>query len=85
MEPDSGSKQDYGDVTPERASEVIKQLAASNKVELELPPELFERLVESWRNADTSSPAEIRFVVEGREVGNFKIAACAYWSDTCCA
>ncbi len=69
----------------EQASETIKRAAADNPVEFELPAELVDRLLESWRRGNPSAPAEIRFTVEGREVGNFKIAACAYWSDTCCA
>lgn len=67
------------------ASEAIKRAAADNPVEFELPAEIVSKLLESWKQADPTSPAEIRFTVQGREVGNFKVAACAYWSDTCCA
>jgi hypothetical protein len=77
------SQEKYLGVT--EASAAIKALAAKNPVEFDVPQELVDRLLESWRGADPSAPAEIRFMVEGREVGNFKIAACAYWSDTCCA
>ena len=84
MELDSEAAKQY-EISAEAASAAIKRLAANNTVELEVPEDLVSRLLESWRQADPAAPAQIRFTVEGREVGNFKIAACAYWSDTCCA
>lgn len=67
------------------ASEVVKRHAKGNQVALDISQETLDSLLDSWRKGDPSRPAEITFVVEGREVGNLKIAACAYFHDTCCA
>jgi hypothetical protein len=68
-----------------QASETVKRHASGNRVELEISADAFEALMQGWRKANPNRPAEISFVVEGREVGNFKVAACAYTGDTCCA
>lgn len=73
------------EISPEEASAAIKRFAEGNTVEFKVPAEMVEQLLESWKRGNPDLPAQIRFVVEGREVGNFMIAACAYWSDTCCA
>jgi hypothetical protein len=68
-----------------QASELVKEYARGNRVELQISEDAFQALMEDWKRADLNRPAEISFVIEGREVGNLKIAACAYWGDTCCA
>ncbi|HEX6683325.1 MAG TPA: hypothetical protein VF062_11045 [Candidatus Limnocylindrales bacterium] len=80
----------YDDHSPDRdavaeASRVIKDHAARQKIELEVGDEAFTAMLAAWRKLNPQAPAEISFVREGKEVGNFKVASCAYWSDTCCA
>jgi hypothetical protein len=78
-------QQDAGAVEAARASEVVKKYAGRNRIAVELPEEAVEALLKGWLDVDPTQPAEISFLVEGREVGNFKIAACAYAKTTCCA
>ncbi len=71
-------------VGPDEASRIVKQLAERQKVRIEISPEQMEAIRSQWIN-DPARPAQLTFVVEGKPVGELKVATCPYWSDTCCA
>jgi hypothetical protein len=44
-----------------------------------------ETILRQWQSADNSKPAELTFVVEGRDRVSLRVAAYAYYGDSCCA
>ena len=70
--------------SPEYASQVVKRAAERQKAEIQISAEQMEAIRSQWID-DPNRPAELTFVVEGRPVGELKVATCPYWSDTCCA
>lgn len=71
-------------IGPEEASRIVKRHAEQQKVEVNITPQQMEAIRSQWIR-DPSRPAQITFYVEGKAVGEMKIATCPYWSDTCCA
>jgi hypothetical protein len=71
-------------IGPDEASRIVKQYAEQQKVELNITPQQMEAIRSQWIR-DPSRPAQITFYVDGKAVGEMKIATCPYWSDTCCA
>jgi len=74
------------------ASAALKRYAASQQVELELTEEQMQALRGKLGpgtdgSLDPKRPFNIKFVVRGRPkaFGDFNVASCAFWSDTCCA
>ncbi len=68
----------------EEASRVIKEHAGKQPIRVELSEDQLEAILSQWKRAEPGSPAEITFHVGERDVGNLKVASCAYWGDTCC-
>lgn len=66
------------------ASRVVKQLAEQQRVEIKISSEQMQALRDQWIT-DPDRPAQLVFVVDGKEVGDFKVATCPYFGDTCCA
>lgn len=73
-----------GQLGPEEASRIVKQHAEQQKVQIQISSEQMEAIRSQWIN-DPRRPAQITFVVDGKPVGELKVATCPYWSDTCCA
>ena len=69
---------------PDEASKIVKQYAEQQKVEIQITDEQMEAIRSQWID-DPNRPAQITFVVEGKPVGDLRIATCPYFSDTCCA
>ena len=73
------------------ASAALKRYAAKQRVQVELTDDQMQAL-QRQLGVDTASPLDprrpfnITFVVKGRPkaFGDFNVASCAYWSDTCC-
>ena len=77
----------YGEsssITVAEASRVIKDHAAKQPIRVELSEEQLEAILGQWSRAKPSDPVEITFHVGDRDVGNLRVASCAYWGDTCC-
>lgn len=74
-----------GDPSPAEVSSLLKQEAARQPVTIRLTDEQLDALRSQWAALDPSRPAAVTFEVDGRPVGDFRIASCAYWGDTCCA
>ncbi|HEX2315697.1 MAG TPA: hypothetical protein VHJ17_18275 [Thermomonospora sp.] len=73
---------DQGGADVLAASRVIKEAAAGQKLTLDLAESALADLLDRW---DPERPAEIELKVDGRPVGNLRIAVCSYSGDTCCA
>lgn len=69
----------------DEASRVIKQHASQQRLTIELTEEQLSALQEQWKRGDPGKPAEIIFHVGKREIGELRVATCAYIGDTCCA
>ena len=78
METDSGRNL-------EDASRLIKEAASSQRVEVRIEEQQLNLILEQIRRGDPKAPAEITFVVEGREAINLRAAGYWYAGDTCCA
>ena len=72
-------------IEAEEASRVIKEHAAKQRMTIRVPEETLKALIAEWQRLNPKAPAEISFQVGDRVVGSMKIAACAYFGDTCCA
>ena len=72
------------EVGPDEASKIVKRHAEQQKVEVQITHEQMEAIRTQWIK-DPNRPAQITFVVEGKPVGELKVATCPYWSDSCCA
>ena len=74
-----------GELGIEEASQLIKRHASQQRLTIELTEEQLSALREQWTRGDLAKPAEITFRVGNRDVGQLRVATCAYISDTCCA
>jgi len=79
-------------ISPAAASAALKRYAAKQQVEVELSEEQMQALRGKLGPGtagplDPRRPFNIKFVVRGRPeaFGDFSVASCAFWSDTCCA
>jgi hypothetical protein len=66
-------------------SKLVNRLAKDQKITVELTPEQMEVIIGQWRSADNTRPAELTFTVEGEPQTSLRVAAYAYYSDSCCA
>jgi len=82
---DPTSRSEGGDAKTRELSQQVKRLAAEQPIRIQLTAEQFDALLESWKAADPTRPAQITFVVDQRRVGEFSVAAYSYSGDTCCA
>lgn len=69
----------------DEASLKIKELAAKQKISVNITADQFEALQKQWDKWDNSKPAEITFIIDGRIEAKLKVAAYAYRKTTCCA
>ena len=69
----------------DNASLKIKELAANQKISVNISADQLEALQRQWDSWDNSKPAEITFLVDGKTEAKLKVAAYAYRGDTCCA
>jgi hypothetical protein len=74
------------------ASAALKRYATKQQVEVELTEEQMQALKRQLGPGtpgplDPRRPFNIKFVIKDRPkpFGDFNVASCAYWSDTCCA
>lgn len=67
------------------ASLKIKELAARQKISVNISADQFDALQKQWDSWDNSKPAEITFIIDGRVEAKLKVAAYAYRKTTCCA
>lgn len=67
------------------ASLKIKELAANQKISVNISSEQLEALQSQWDSWDNTRPAEITFLVDGKTEAKLKVAAYAYRNTTCCA
>ena len=67
----------------DEASQIVKKLAAKQKVKIKLTDEQLKSILDQWKD-DPKMPAEISFYVGRRSVVNMKVAAYRYRGDTCC-
>ena len=70
---------------PNEASRQIKEHAAKQKILLDVSEEQARALLSQWSGGDPQAPAEISFLIEGKERVNLKVAGYWYAGDTCCA
>ncbi len=71
-------------ISVEEASKIIKEQAESQKVQISLSEEQMEAIRQQWIK-DPSRPAQITFSVGDKNIGDIKVATCAYFGTTCCA
>ena len=69
----------------DESAKIVKDLAQDQKIEIQLTPEQYKVLEKGWNNYDNSKPAQITFVVNGKDEAELKVAAYTYRSSTCCA
>ena len=69
----------------DESAEMIKKLAEDQKNQVHLTTEQYEILEKGWNNYDNSKPAQITFVVNGKDAAELKVAAYTYRQTTCCA
>jgi hypothetical protein len=65
-------------------SRLVNKLAKEQQITIELTPEQMEAILSQWRLADNTRPAELRFMVEGEPQTSLRVAAYAYYGDSCC-
>ncbi|MBI3451814.1 MAG: hypothetical protein HY057_03075 [Rhodospirillales bacterium] len=71
-------------ITALAASQVVKKAAEAQKITVELTPEQAEAILRPWDRMDPKKPAQVTFVVQGREISGFAVAAYRYRGNTCC-
>jgi len=71
-------------ISSEEASKAVKYHAAKQKVEVVLSQDQFDAILAQWDEKDPREPAQINFVVEGKELGELTVAGYRYRGDTCC-
>jgi hypothetical protein len=69
----------------DEGSKLVNRLAKEQRISIELTQEQMETILRQWQSADNSKPAELTFVVEGRDRVSLRVAAYAYYGDSCCA
>lgn len=69
----------------DESAKMVKELAEDQKIKINLSPEQFEAITRGWKSYDFSKPAQITFVVEGKNEAGLKVAAYTYSGSTCCA
>ena len=72
------------DLSADELSQLIKQRAEKQKIELKLTREQAEALLASWDDKDPRQPAQITFYADDRPVAELRVAAYRYRGDTCC-
>lgn len=65
-------------------SAALKRQAEKQKIRVELTDEQAEALFGVWNDLNPKKPAQVTFVVKGRPVTEFAVAAYRYRGDTCC-
>jgi DNA-binding TFAR19-related protein (PDSD5 family) len=70
--------------TADQASQVVKKLAAKQKIAIRLTEEQLNEIIQQWNDKDPRSPAEISFHVGPRKVIELKVAGYRYRGNTCC-
>jgi hypothetical protein len=68
----------------DEGSKLVNRLAKEQQITIELTPEQMEAIVNQWRAADNTRPAELTFTVEGEPQASLRVAAYAYYHDDCC-
>ena len=66
-------------------SKLVNKLAKDQKISIELTQEQMDAILSQWQSADNTKPAELTFTVEGRPRTSLRVAAYAYYGDSCCA
>jgi hypothetical protein len=66
-------------------SKLVNKLAKDQKIAIELTQEQMDAIMRQWRLADNTRPAELTFTVEGVDQTSLRVAAYAYYGDSCCA
>jgi hypothetical protein len=69
----------------DEGSKSVKKSAREQPIAIDLTAEQMEAIRSQWEKMDNRKPAEITFSVEGEENAKLRVAAYAYYSDTCCA
>jgi hypothetical protein len=71
-------------LSAKQASRIIKKYAEDQKIQVELTPEQLDALMGRWNDMDPTKPAQVTFVVKGKPISAFAVAAYRYRGDTCC-
>lgn len=71
-------------VTTELATRFIKREAAKQPIRVELTEEQAGAILRAWNDLNPKRAARVTFVVQGRELSDFAVAAYRYSGDTCC-
>jgi hypothetical protein len=66
------------------AARITKQLAAKQKIRIDLTEEQLKAITDQWKVKSPNAPAEISFHVGERKAASLKVASYSYWGDTCC-
>jgi len=69
----------------DESAKMIKELAEDQKVKINLSPEQYRAIEKGLESYDHSKPAQITFIVEGKNEAGLKVAAYTYSGSTCCA
>ncbi len=69
----------------DESAKIVKELAEDQKIQIHLSPEQYQILEKGWGRYDNSKPAQITFVVDGKDEAQLKVAAYTYRKTTCCA
>lgn len=69
----------------DESAKMIKELAADQKIEISLSEDQYAALEKHWQNWDPKKPAQLTFMVDGKERADIKVAAYTYRGSTCCA
>ncbi len=69
----------------DEGSKMVNKLAKDQRISIELTPEQMDAILSQWRSADNTKPAELTFTVEGETQTSLRVAAYAYYGDSCCA
>lgn len=75
---------DRGKEAQRELSTQLKRLAEQQPLKVELTEEQLEALRAVWDAGDPAAPAQITFMVQGRDVAEMAVAGYRYRGDTCC-
>lgn len=62
----------------------VKSEAARQRISIELSEDQLNALRAAWDEGDPTAPAQLTFLVKGREIAEMAVAGYRYRGDTCC-
>ena len=69
----------------DEGSKLVNKLAKEQRISIQVTDEQMDALLSQWAAGDNTRPSELVFEVEGKERASLRVAAYAYYGDTCCA